>query len=160
MSVRKGPRFSWAEVPLADQAKLIEEIGFDGHTIWDADKLKESGLNARAIDQFTTVEKSDGSWKGSIFSTTTGELQAELRGVYGLSLIRSLATYHDIHSHAFGRGTEARQLSGDLQSRLRVLIAAQEAAVSDWEGPQPPEYRESDPEAYDEMVRQDGQGLA
>jgi hypothetical protein len=32
------------------------------------------------------------------------------------------------------------------------------ADFGDWEGPQSPEYSESDPEAYAEMVRQDQEG--
>jgi len=157
MTVRKTPKFSWADVPVTEQQAIIAEIGGDGHTIWDADKLKEAGLNAAAIDQFTKVERSDGSWKGSIF--TDNGLVAEIRGVYGLTLIRSLATYYDITSHAFGRGTEARQLTEGLNARFQQMADAHARRMADlayeddWEGPQAPEYSETDDEARDEMER-------
>jgi len=119
--VRK-PRFSWTQVSRDQQAKLLDVIGGDGHTIWSADALKADGLDAAMIDAFTTVEKSDGSWKGSIFSSETGELQPELRGVYGLSVIRSLASHYLVTSAAFGRGTEARQLTQGIRERMDEIM--------------------------------------
>jgi len=115
----KRPTFSWANTTTADQVKLLDVIGSDGHTIWSAPALIEDGIPAYIIDHFTTVEKSDGSWKGSIFDTHTGELQAELRGGYGLTVIRSLAGYYGVRSGAFGRGTEARQLTAGIFEHLK-----------------------------------------
>lgn len=148
----KGPRFSWADVPLVDQQAILAEIGGDGHTLWDPQALKDAGLNAQAIDYFTRVEKSDGSWKGSIWGDN-GQMIKEVRAVYGLSLIRSLAAFYGFESHAFGRGTEARQLTEQLAPRLAELVLEREQALLDWEGPLQPEYSERDDEARDEMER-------
>ena len=113
----KRAAFSWTNVSPEQQSKLLDVIGGDGHTIYSADALKEQ-IDAYVIDRFTTVEKSDGSWKGSITSSETGELVSELRGVYGLTVIRSLAAHYGVTSHAFGRGTEARQLTAGIRDHL------------------------------------------
>lgn len=118
------PSFSWDAVSLEGQIAVLDMFGDDGHTILDADAIREksaeNGVPTSVIDRFTTVEKSDGSYKGSIFSTQTGETLAELRGIYCLSVIRSLAGYYGVTSHAFGRGTEARQLTAGIRDKLGV----------------------------------------
>jgi len=116
----KQPTFSWANTTPAEQAKVLEMVGDDGHTIFDADALKEAGASAYIIDHFTTVEKSDGSWKGSITDSRSGNYVDELRGVYGLTVTRSLASYYGVRSGAFGRGTEARQLSAGIREHLEA----------------------------------------
>jgi hypothetical protein len=127
----KAPTFSWDNVPVVDQARILYLVGGDGHSIFDADALKAEGASAYVIDHFTTVEKSDGSYKGSIFSSETGELQKELRGVYGLTVTRSLARHYGVESHKFGRGSEARELTEKLTT---ALIAADDAAAAKLEG--------------------------
>lgn len=115
----KRPTFSWADTSVAQQTSLLDKIGGDGHTIWSADALKMDDPSLTfIIDNFTTVEKSDGSWKGSITSSETGELVQELRGVYGLTVIRSLARHYGVTSGAFGRGTEARQLTAGILEHI------------------------------------------
>jgi hypothetical protein len=119
MATRK-PTFSWDNVTVEEQVKLLDDIGGDGHTIWSAEGLKEDGISAYIVDAFTRVEKSDGSYKGSIFDSHTGELQKELRGVYGLSVIRSLAGHYGVTSHKFGRGSEARELTEGIRTKLGI----------------------------------------
>jgi hypothetical protein len=119
----KRPTFSWGNTTVADQTKLMDTIGGDGHTIWSAPALIEDGVPTYIIDHFTTVEKSDGSWKGSITSTETGDLVEELRGVYGLTVIRSLAGYYSVYSHKFGRGSEARELTDGIRVHLAEATA-------------------------------------
>jgi hypothetical protein len=119
----KRPTFSWANVSLADQTKLLDLIGGDGHTIWSATALIEDGVPAYVIDTFTTVERSDGSHKGSIYPSDSLGLPgmpilAELRGVYGLTVIRSLASHHGVSSWKMGRGSEARDLTEQIRAKL------------------------------------------
>ena len=116
----KRPTFSWANTTAADQAKLLDIIGGDGHTIWSAPALINDGVPAYIIDTFTTVEKSAGSWKGSITSTETGDLVEELRGVYGLTVIRSLGRHYGVTSDKFGRGSEARELTDGIRRHLEA----------------------------------------
>jgi len=110
--------FSWSKVTPEQQAKLLEVIGGDGHTIWSADGLIEDGIDASIVAAFTRVEKSDSSYKGSIF-TDQGRV-AELRGVYGLTVIRSLAAYYSETSGKFGRGSEARELTEKIRTHLEA----------------------------------------
>ena len=60
------------------------------------------------------------------------------------------------------RGRRSTRASGALTIRAQGERQAPLPRIStrdeDWEGPAQPEYRESDPEAYDEMVRQDQEG--
>lgn len=114
MPKAKASVFSWSNVSIEQQRLLMDAVGSDGHTIFSADALKEHGLDAYVIDHFTTVEKSDGSWKGSITDSRSGNLVDELRGVYGLTVTRSLANHYGVRSAAFGRGTEARQLTAGI----------------------------------------------
>jgi hypothetical protein len=118
----KAPTFSWANTTPAQQAKVLEYIGGDGHTIWNPDALKMDAADTTPIDYiidaFTTEEKSDQSYKGSIFSSETGERQESMRGVYGLTVIRSLARHYGVTSTKFGRGSEARELTAGILEHL------------------------------------------
>jgi hypothetical protein len=117
----KKPAFSWDNVSQEQQIKLLETIGGDGHTIWSAPGLIEDGIDGYIIGAFTTVEKSDGSWKGSIFNSSG--MVDELRGVYGLTVIRSLASHYGESSSKFGRGSEARELTEKIRKHLGVEAA-------------------------------------
>lgn len=123
----KRPTFSWANTTPVEQSQVLYHVGSDGHTIFDPDALKEAGCSAYIIDAFTTVEKSDGSWKGSITDSRTGEMVKELRGLYGLTLVRSLARYYGVESHKFGRGSEARELTEGITNALIVADGGKEA---------------------------------
>lgn len=116
--------FSWDKVSLKAQRELLDVIGDDGHTIWSADGLKEDGVDAYIVDAFTRVERSDGSHKGSIYAPGASGLPgtpiiSELRGVYGLTVLRSLAAHYDVHSTKFGRGSEARDLTDGISIHLK-----------------------------------------
>lgn len=112
------PVFTWNKTTVAQQATLLEYIGDDGHTVWSADGLIGDGVSDYIIDAFTTVEKSDGTWKGTIF-TDQGPVDT-LRGVYGLTVIRSLAAHYGVTSHKFGRGSEARELTAGIRQHLEA----------------------------------------
>jgi hypothetical protein len=113
----KAPTFSWDNTTQADQARLLDIIGGDGHTIWSAPALIDDGVPAYIIDAFTRVEKGSRSDIKQAIFTDQGVVD-ELRGVYGLTVIRSLAGHYGVTSQAFGRGTEARQLTAGILEHL------------------------------------------
>jgi hypothetical protein len=110
------PTFSWADTTADQQRLLLNLIGNDGHTIWSAPGLVEDGVPSAIVDAFTHVERSGRDFKEMIF--TDGGAVRELRGVYGLTVIRSLARYHQVESDKFGRGSEARELTEKILARL------------------------------------------
>ena len=110
--------FSWANVSLEDQVKVLDMFGDDGHSILNADAIRaDSDIPVYVLDAFTTVEKSDRSSVKTMLFTDQGPVD-ELRGIYCLTVIWSLANYHGIHSSKFGRGSEARELTAGLRDRL------------------------------------------
>jgi hypothetical protein len=120
MPKAKAPTFSWDNVSREQQLAVLDMFGDDGHSILNADTMRaDSDIPAYVIDAFETVEKSDGSYKGSIFSHT-GERMAELRGIYCLTVIRSLARHYGVTSHKFGRGSEARELTAGIRQHLEA----------------------------------------
>ena len=125
MPKTKKPTFSWDTVSQDEQILVLDMFGDDGHSILNADAMRaESDIPIAVIDAFETVEKSDGSYKGSIFSEQTGERLLELRGIYCLTVIRSLARHHGVTSHKFGRGSEARELTAGLRAILQKEAGA------------------------------------
>ena len=121
----KAPTFTWANVSPDDQRKVLDIIGYDGHTIWRAEAIAE--VNQSVADAFTRTERSDGSWKGSITRSDTGQMVGELRGIYGLSVIRSLAGFYHEESHKFGRGSEARELTAKIYAHIGGELKSAEA---------------------------------
>jgi hypothetical protein len=98
--------------------KLLEEIGSDGHTIWNPSVLNgfPEAVRGRFIRSFKSSKKDP---KGMIF--VDGQRVEELSGVYGLTLLRSICsdlglTYED----CFGRGTEARRATSAIEEWLAV----------------------------------------
>jgi hypothetical protein len=121
----KRPPFSWDDVSRQDQLAVLEIFGDDGHSIYNADGLRaDKVVAASVLDEFTVVEKSTSSYKGSIFSVETGERVAEMRGIYGLTVIRSLAHHYGVTSNKFGRGSEARELTDKLRAILEKEAGA------------------------------------
>lgn len=115
--------FSWDDISREQQLAVLEMFGDDGHSILNADALRaDSDIPTAVIDAFETVEKSDNSYKGSIFSPETGERLPELRGIYCLAVIRSLAHYHGVRSAKLGRGSEARELTAGIRQLLQVQL--------------------------------------
>jgi len=121
MPKAKAPTFSWDNVTREQQLAVVEMFGDDGHSILNADAMRaDSDIPPYVIDAFETVEKSDSSYKGSIFSSETGERMKELRGIYCLTVIRSLARHYGVRSSKFGRGSEARELTAGIRQQLEA----------------------------------------
>ena len=82
---------------LADQVRgvsgeiiLKAALRCDGHTIFKPEAFLDAGLPKPVVDHFTRKHGSDGSPKGTIF--VQGQPVKELAGVYGLDLLRFLAS--------------------------------------------------------------------
>ena len=87
--------------------KLVEEIGGDGHTIWNPSVLDgfPAEVRGRFVRSFKSSKKDP---KGMIF--VDGQRVEELSGVYGLTLLRSICSDLGLkYEDCFGRGTEARR---------------------------------------------------
>ena len=112
----RKPKFLWSDYTKAEQKTLLDLIGHDGHTIWSAKGLIEEGVNPHIIAAFTQDHKSDGSLKGSI--EVDGRYVDGLSGVYGLTVLRSLAGYYNESSDKLGRGFEASELTTKIYKHL------------------------------------------
>lgn len=95
---------------------LLNDIGDDGHTIWDPVVLK--GFPQWFIDKHTKTYHSDGTGKGSI--TSEGKLVDSLEGVYGLQVLASLCNQLNLETHSFhGRGSQAREYTRALREWVK-----------------------------------------
>jgi len=83
---------------------LVEKIGGDGWTIFDANDELFDNLPDDLKTKVTRVHESDGTPKGSILKD--GEIQPQMEGIYALDLIGLLAM------HVGADTTEARQKMG------------------------------------------------
>ncbi len=90
----------------------------DGHTILDPKAFTEAGLPPEVADHLTTIHRSDGSPKGTIF--VDGHATKELSGVYGLDALRFFANALGVeYRRAFGRGTEAANIRSALRQHFQ-----------------------------------------
>lgn len=99
-------------------AVLLRAAGLcDGHSILDPKAFVEVGLPAAVVEHVTRRYTSDGSPKGTIF--VHGEPVPELRGVYGLDLLRFLADALGVtYRSAIGRGFEAQNIQSALHAHF------------------------------------------
>lgn len=89
----------------------------DGHTIFKPEAFLDVGLPQPVVDYCTHDHASDGSPKGTIF--VNGQPVKELSGVYGLDLLRFLASALGVtYARKFGRGSQAGAIQSALQSHF------------------------------------------
>jgi hypothetical protein len=89
----------------------------DGHGILDPQALIEAGLPEPVVRQHTRTLRSDGTLKGSLF--VNGRAVQRLRGVYGLTLLMSLADTLDVaYPERIGRGSQAGVIQSALHRHL------------------------------------------
>jgi len=89
----------------------------DGHTIFKPEAFTDIGLPAEVTQLFTSTYKSDGSPKGTIF--VNGQPVEELAGVYGLDLLRFIASALNVeYRSAMGRGFEAQNIQLALRQHF------------------------------------------
>ncbi|CAN5621281.1 hypothetical protein BH10PLA1_BH10PLA1_17180 [soil metagenome] len=105
----------------SDKEVLLRAAGLcDGHSIVDPKAFIEAGLPATVVDHVTRTHKSDGSPKGTIF--VSGQPVPELRGVYGLDLLRFLADALGVqYRSAIGRGFEAQNIQSALHQHFHPV---------------------------------------
>ena len=108
----------WAEAEPEALRKTVEQLGADGHTIWKDTAFPEVPENLLPVHTY----ESEGTGKGEIRSTETGERLDELRGVYGLTFLGQLVNALDLRVRGFmGRGFQAsayyKALDGYLKKR-------------------------------------------
>lgn len=89
----------------------------DGHTIFTPQAFLDAGLPGDVVEHLTRTHASDGSPKGTVF--VSGRAVTELRGVYGLDVLRFLAAALEVeYPDCLGRGTEARMIQAAIKSHL------------------------------------------
>ena len=145
----KTTKRSWIELPYAWLTVLLDTLSQDympGHDIATPKELLKLTIERAAGDEedvyyspagITILEDligvnerdhaSDGTGKGSITSSETGQLVEEMRGVYCLDLIRDIASSLDAgHSAMMGRGSEARDLIGKIRDKIERGMTSDE----------------------------------
>lgn len=91
----------------------------DGHSILDPKAFLEAGLPAAVVESLTSVYRSDGTPKGTIF--VDRQPVEELKGVYGLHALRFLAEALGVeYRDAIGRGFEAQNIQQALQQHFQA----------------------------------------
>ena len=99
----------------------------DGHGILSPDAFTDAGLPVEVVAHLTRTYRSDGSPKGTIF--VNDEPVKELSGVYGLDMLRFLATALDVkYARAMGRGFEARNIQAALRAHFNKAPTPPKAA--------------------------------
>lgn len=116
----------WAKKLTKDAiTKLLDIIGGDGHSIFPTYVFKDVGLPRTVVRHFVDIYPSDiRNPKSTIFSPN-GTVLSHMRGMYGLDVLRSLASSLDAASSAsIGRGSEARELTENIKNKLLELFPA------------------------------------
>ena len=89
----------------------------DGHTIFDPQAFVRAGLPPEVVEHLTDTHRSDGTPKGTVF--TNGQAVPEVRGVYGLDVLRFLAAALGVeYRSALGRGFPAEHIRQALRRHL------------------------------------------
>ena len=96
----------------------------DGHTIFKPEAFIKAGLPDGVVDHLTREYRSDTSDpKSTLF--VDGQVVKSLTGVYGLQMLRFLASALDVeYRAALGRGFEAQNILAALHGRFKQVDAA------------------------------------
>jgi len=109
---------TFATLPAHTVRAVIEHLGGDGHGLYDPVFLTDLGVPDALVNSVTTIHKSDGSYKGTIFDAN-GDIIKETKAVYSLSLYRRISDDLGVGgSQMLGRGFEARELHGKIVAAL------------------------------------------
>ena len=99
-------------VQKTDKEVLKKAIMVDGHTIYDAKKFTDAGLDAEVVAAFTE-EMASGQGKQAIYDND-GNLVKNIKGVHGLRVVEFVASYFDVTSWKMGRGSRVEHLREQL----------------------------------------------
>ena len=95
---------------------LIDFFGYDGHGIYHVDKVAETtGVPESKLERWVHTHKTDTSDPKSTIYGDSGRPITELRGIYALDVVDSIAYVLKIYSSMNGRGSRARDLSGQIK---------------------------------------------
>jgi hypothetical protein len=117
--MRKAISATWA-ADLAPEvwAKLLDNIGGDGHAIWNEKPFIDAGVPEDVIDYFSQVEESDTRDPKTTIFNKSGEALAYTKGVYGLSFLEGACANLELESGSgmyHGRGRQARACTDTLR---------------------------------------------
>ena len=100
--------------------ELVEKIGGDGWTVFDASDELFDNMPEDLKSKATRTYKSDGTPKGSIWKD--GQIVPQMEGIYALDLMGLLAVHVDADTtearQKMGRGFRSRALAKAIKVKL------------------------------------------
>ena len=104
---------------LESNAEAWKAINGDGHGIYYPHFYTQLGYPTEFVESITSVEKSDGTYKGTIFGPD-GNIVPEMIGVYSLRFHETLADMFGITEHwqLNGRGFIAQCVRDNLRKQF------------------------------------------
>jgi hypothetical protein len=109
---------------LAPEAILAAARPCDGHSIFAPRLFLELGLPPDVVAYVTRTHSSDGSPKGTVY--VHGQAVEQLDGVYGLDLLRLLASALGVtYPQKLGRGSQAREIQLALRCHFQQAAGPQ-----------------------------------
>ena len=107
----------FSKLPADTLISVCKFLRGDGHAVWKAEAFADL-LPAEYIESVSDTYESDGSLKGSIF-TSDGDMLVSTTGVYGLTLYRRINADLGLPSSRMGgRGFEAQDLNRQIREHL------------------------------------------
>jgi hypothetical protein len=103
------------KVKATDKEVLKKAIMVDGHTIYDAKKFTDAGLDAEVVEAFVE-NMASGQGKEAIFDNAGNPVHS-MKGVYGLSVLHFIAGCFDVTTWKMGRGSQAQHLIEQLMEK-------------------------------------------
>lgn len=113
----KKSMFSWSALTINEQKTVLSIFANDGHTIYSTGYLINNNCPTPVIKQFSMRQVSDRADPKSTISINDQPVD-EMYGVYGLSVLWSLAHYYNITTDKMGRGFQAQDLTTKLRARF------------------------------------------
>lgn len=110
-------KFSWSALTIDEQKLVLDIFANDGHTVYGQMFLQEQHCPESVIEEFAVVHQSNFDDPKETISVN-GKPVVALNGVYGLTVLWSLARHYNITSSAMGRGFQAQELTVQLRTAL------------------------------------------
>lgn len=90
----------------------------DGHTVYKPGYFLDIGFPKSIVKAHTQQQGGGDSYMGKVFDPSGREIFPV--AVYGLTLLRMLASHYDVSSNKMGRGSEARELGDKLIVAMKL----------------------------------------
>lgn len=118
----KKAETNWEElrekVKKTDKEVLKKAIQVDGHTIYEAKKFTDAGLDPAIVAAFSETTKSGKHPKEQLFDNA-GMPVKSVTGVYGLPLLQFIAGCFEVTTWKMGRGSAAQHLIEQLEEKFK-----------------------------------------